>query len=39
MVESWLNELLDTESIETNLDAQIQNFLNPKIVAYPLPWQ
>jgi kynureninase len=39
MVESWLNELLDTESIEANLDAQIQNFLNPPIVAYPLPWQ
>jgi kynureninase len=38
MVESWLNELLDTESIEANLDAQIQNFLYPKIVAYPLPW-
>jgi hypothetical protein len=38
MVESWLNELLDTESIEANLDAQIQNFLNPPIVAYPLPW-
>jgi len=39
MVESWLNELLDTEVIEANLDAQIQNFLNPPIVAYPLPWQ
>jgi kynureninase len=39
MVESWLNELLDTEAIEANLDAQIQNFLNPPIVAYPLPWQ
>jgi len=38
MVESWLNDLLDTESIEANLDAQIQNFLNPPIVAYPLPW-
>jgi len=39
MVESWLNELLDTEAIEANLDAQIQNYLNPPIVAYPLPWQ
>ena len=39
MVESWLNDLLDTEAIEANLDAQIQNFLNPPIVAYPLPWQ
>ena len=39
MVESWLTEGLDCEAIETNLDAQIQNFLNPPIVAYPLPWQ
>jgi kynureninase len=39
MVEGWLNELLDTESIEANLDAQIENFLNPPIVSYPLPWQ
>ena len=39
MVESWLNELLDTEAIEANLDGQIANFLNPPIVAYPLPWQ
>ena len=39
MVESWLTALLDTEAIEANLDAQIKNFLNPPIVAYPLPWQ
>ena len=39
MVESWLESGLDTEAIEANLDAQIQNFLNPPIVAYPLPWQ
>jgi hypothetical protein len=38
MVESWLEAGLDCEAIEANLDAQIQNFLNPKIVAYPLPW-
>ncbi len=38
MVEGWLTEGLDCEAIEANLDAQIQNFLNPKIVAYPLPW-
>ena len=38
MVESWLEESLDCEAIEANLDAQIENFLNPKIVAYPLPW-
>jgi len=39
MVEGWLESLLDCEAIEANLDAQIQNFLNPTIVAYPLPWQ
>ena len=38
MVEGWLESSLDTEAIEANLDAQIQNFLNPPIVAYALPW-
>lgn len=38
MVEGWLTEGLDCEAIEANLDAQIQNFLNPPIVAYALPW-
>jgi hypothetical protein len=39
MVEGWLADSLDTETIEANLNAQIENFLNPPIVAYPLPWQ
>jgi len=39
MVEGWLESGIDTEAIEANLDAQIENFLNPPIVAYPLPWQ
>jgi hypothetical protein len=39
MVEEWLDAQHDTEAIEANLDAQIENFLNPPIVAYPLPWQ
>ena len=39
MVEGWLEAGLDCETIEANLDAQIENFLNPPIVAYPLPWQ
>jgi len=39
MVEGWLSAGLDSEAIEANLDAQIENFLNPPIVAYPLPWQ
>jgi kynureninase len=38
MVEGWLESGLDCEAIEANLDAQIENFLNPPIVAYPLPW-
>jgi kynureninase len=38
MVESWLTASLDCEAIEGNLDAQIQNFLNPPVVAYALPW-
>jgi hypothetical protein len=38
MVEGWLTAGLDSEAIEANLDAQIQNFLNPPIVAYALPW-
>lgn len=38
MVGGWLESGLDTEAIEANLDAQIENFLNPPIVAYPLPW-
>ena len=39
MVEGWLEAGLDTEAIEANLDAQIENFLNPPIVNYGLPWQ
>ena len=39
MVEGWLESSLDCEAIEANLDAQIQNFLNPPIVNFGLPWQ
>ena len=38
MVEGWLEAGLDTEAIEANLDAQIENFLNPPVIAYQLPW-
>jgi kynureninase len=38
MVEGWLTASLDCEAIEANLDAQIENFLYPSIVAYALPW-
>lgn len=39
MVEGWLEAGLDCEAIEANLDAQIENFLNPPLVAYPLPFE
>ena len=39
IIEGWLTDGLDTEKIQANLDAQIEDFLNPPIVAYPLPWQ
>ena len=39
MVEGWIESSVDIEAIEANLDAQIENFLNPPIVAYALPWQ
>jgi len=39
MVEGWLESSLDCEAIEANLDAQIENFLNPPLVAYPLPFE
>ena len=38
MVEGWLSASLDCEAIEANLDAQIQNFLNPPIMNYGLPY-
>lgn len=38
MVEGWLTASLDGEAIEANLDAQIENFFNPPLVAYPLPF-
>jgi len=38
MVEGWLESGLDCEAIEANLDSQIQNFLNPPLVNYGLPW-
>lgn len=34
----WLEATLDVDSIDTNLDAQIEQQKNPPIVSYPLPW-
>lgn len=34
----WLDAGNDVEALDANLDAQIENQVNPPIVAYPLPW-
>jgi hypothetical protein len=38
MVEGWLDTELDMASIEANLDAQIENQINPPIIVLPNPW-
>jgi len=39
MVISWLESSLDCNSIELNLDSQIDNYINPPLIAYNLPWE
>lgn len=34
----WLNDFLDVEALDLNLDAQIENQVNPPIVVLPLPF-
>ena len=34
----WLNSSLDVEALDLNLDAQIENQVNPPIVVLPLPF-
>ena len=34
----WLNASMDTEALDLNLDAQIENQVNPPIVVLPLPF-
>ena len=34
----WLDSSLDTEALDLNLDAQIENQVNPPIVILPLPF-
>lgn len=34
----WLDATLDVESLDLNLDAQIENQVNPPIVVLPLPF-
>ena len=34
----WLEAGLNVSELDANLDIQIDNILNPKIVTLPLPW-
>ena len=34
----WLDSTIDTEALDINLDAQIENQVNPPIVVLPLPF-
>jgi hypothetical protein len=36
---SWLDAGLDVESLDLQLDQQIENIINPPIIVLPLPWQ
>jgi len=38
IVSSWLDASMDTEALDLNLDAQIENQVNPPIVVLPLPF-
>jgi hypothetical protein len=35
----WLDASLDVEALDLNLDAQIENQVNPPIISLPLPFQ
>jgi len=34
----WLDSTIDTEALDLNLDAQIENQVNPPIIVLPLPF-
>ena len=36
---SWLDSTLDVEALDLNLDAQIENQVNPPVITLPLPFQ
>lgn len=38
IVSSWLDNSIDVEALDLNLDAQIENQVNPPIVVLPLPF-
>lgn len=35
----WLDSSLDVQALDANLDAQIENKVNPPIVTLPLPFE
>lgn len=37
-VDSWLNTGINVQPIDSKLDIQIENQVNPPIVQLPLPW-
>ena len=39
MVCSWLEAGLDQVALDENLDAQIEDQINPKVISLPLPFQ
>lgn len=38
MVEDWVSDVLDVDSIKAGLATQIANMVEPPIVAKPAPW-
>ena len=34
----WLDDSLDVEALDLNLDAQIENQVNPPVIVLPLPF-
>jgi hypothetical protein len=35
---SWLDNSIDVEALDLNLDAQIENQVNPPVITLPLPF-
>ena len=35
----WLDASIDVEALDLNLDAQIENIINPPVITLPLPFQ
>ena len=35
---TWLDAGLNVDELDSNLDSQIKNIINPPIITLPLPW-